>query len=411
MKVDGATGVYVRDARNPRTKKMDIVFDITYREKVGEKWKTRFESVGWESEKMTPEKAARIRIKRTLEMEQGKTTPGTDREQKKAEGTIGAFFDETVMTYQKGGNKTHKRTEARFNAHVRPTFGHLQFHQVSVDMVSKWRDDKLAKGQAVATVAIHMNILHQIFRIAEDREVIKYNPFHKIPIPKPKNNNRERALTREEADILMNAAIKWKDRKMGSGGDPDMPDIILVALKHGLRADEIARLQWKDIVFEFDHIMLWDQKNGKKMPFRMAPSVRTMLEKRQAERKPNPEDLVFPAPVSGKKRKGMFDTFHKIVATTELNRGRENDPYQKVVFHSLRHTYGTWLAQAGKDMKTIQKLMRHSDIKDTLRYMNFAPGYADQVISELDASWDAPAPFEVEKESLPANVIQMPLAR
>lgn len=421
VKVKEVTGVYVRDARNPKTKKMDLAFDITFREKVGEKWKTRFEPVGWESEGMNPRKAEKERDKRLAKISLGEATRATDREQKKAQRTIGAFFDETVMIYQEANNKTWKRTQSRFNTHVRPVFGHLQFHQVTIDMVCKWRDEKKAKGLKDATVAIHMNILHQIFRMAEAHEVIKHNPFNekilsggrtvpKIGIPKPKNNNRERALTREEADILMNAAIKWRDRKMGSGGDPDMADIILIAIRHGLRADEVASLQWKDIVFEFDHIMLWDQKNGKKEAFRMAPSVREMLQKR-AEKKPKPEDLVFPGPVSGKKRKDICIPFGKIVATTELNRGRENDPYQKVVFHSLRHTLGTWLALAGKDLKTIQKIMRHSDIKDTLRYMNHAHGYADQVISELDSSWVAPSPFEADSESLPANVIAMPLKR
>jgi integrase len=399
---------------------MDVVFDITYREKVDNAWKTRFEPVGWESEGMTPRKAEKKRERRVVEIAQGTATPATDREQKKAEGTIGAFFDETIMTYQKAKkNKTSERTEARFNTHIRPAFGHLKFHQVTVDMLCKWRDEKLAGGMATATVITLMNILHQAFRIAEERELIKENPFHKIKIGKAKNNNRERALTREEADTLMEAAAKWaymgKDGKRhpGSGGDPDWPDMILLGLKQGMRLSEVINLQRKDIVFEFNHIMLWVQKSGKKEPFKMAPSVRKMFERRFEKKELNPEDFVFPGPKSGRARKQgeASVVFNKIVATTNLNRGREDDPYQKVVFHTTRHTFGTWLAQAGKDIKTIQKLMRHADIKETLRYMNHAPGYADQVISELDASWDAPGHVEAEKESLPANVIQMPLAR
>ena len=83
--------------------------------------------------------------------------------------------------------------------------------------------------------------------------------------------------------------------------------------------------------------------------------------------------------------------FAKIVATTELNRGREHDPCQQVTFHTLRHTLGTCLAMTGYDLKTIQKLMRHADIKDTLRYTNFAPGYCGQVIDELDSFRVVPA--------------------
>lgn len=34
-------------------------------------------------------------------------------------------------------------------------------------------------------------------------------------------------------------------------------------------------------------------------------------------------------------------------------------------FHSLRHTFGTWLVTKGIDLKQVQMLMRHSDINMT----------------------------------------------
>ena len=41
--------------------------------------------------------------------------------------------------------------------------------------------------------------------------------------------------------------------------------------------------------------------------------------------------------------------------------------------HDLRHTYGTTLAANGVDVVTIQKLMGHTDIKTTMRYLHAAP--------------------------------------
>jgi integrase len=38
------------------------------------------------------------------------------------------------------------------------------------------------------------------------------------------------------------------------------------------------------------------------------------------------------------------------------------------VFHSLRHSFGTWHAEKGTPIRTIMALMGHKDIKTTLRY-------------------------------------------
>jgi len=387
------------------------------------------------SEKMTAKKASSIRASNETDRRRGIETPAQEQARKMAEMTVGKFFDASVMIYQRANNKSYPKTEQRFNAHVRPFFGDKQFHQVSIMEVCQWRDEMLTREEgrlAEGTVSIVMNILRQCFRMARDMGVTTENIFdeitlrggrtvRKISIPKPKLNNRERALTHKEAEVLMEAARNWAKKPQG---DPDAPYIILLALKQGLRASECANLQVKDVILETSQIMLWDQKNGKKMPIRMAPSVRDMFMKRLSskelcsqeepcskegeETNPvgsyAPEDLVFPRPRSKKKRDNLAHMMRKIVSTTDLNRGREHDPYQVVVFHTLRHTFGTWLAQSGVDIKTIQKLLRHADIKDTLRYMNQAPSYEDHVIDRLDSSWAVPSSGAPD-ESLPPNVI------
>ncbi len=420
------TGVYIREVTDPRKltngRKKDFAFDITYNEKVDGKWKVRWAVVGWKSEGMDAEKAFKQRAIIQDRLAKGELTPKQEKAKIEAEAvTVGKFFDETVMKHQKAQNKSWKRTEARFNTHIRPTFGNLTFREITVKAVCDWRDDMLTRKEKLAegTVSILMNILHQCFRLATNLNVITHNIFDettlekgrtvpKIRIPDPKNNHRERALTREEADLLIRKAIEWAEKpyQASLGSDPDIADMIIVALKHGLRAQEVCGLQWKDVVLEDNYIMLWDQKNGKKMPFRMASSVKELLEKRSKKAEHSPEDYVFPKPRSGKRRTDISVTFKKIVARTELNKGREHDPYQCVVFHTLRHTFGTWLAQSGVDVKTIQKMMRHADIKDTLRYMNYAPDYTDGIIEKLDSSWVAPASLE-DLTELPSNVVSI----
>ena len=44
-----------------------------------------------------------------------------------------------------------------------------------------------------------------------------------------------------------------------------------------------------------------------------------------------------------------------------------------VVFHDLRHTFGTMMAAAGVPLRTQQGWMGHADVKTTSIYMHFAP--------------------------------------
>ena len=49
------------------------------------------------------------------------------------------------------------------------------------------------------------------------------------------------------------------------------------------------------------------------------------------------------------------------------------DFQNKVVIYTLRHTFASHLAIQGTPIFTIQKLMNHKDIKQTMRYAKLAP--------------------------------------
>ena len=57
-----------------------------------------------------------------------------------------------------------------------------------------------------------------------------------------------------------------------------------------------------------------------------------------------------------------------------FNVGLANDDRKnRVVTHTLRHTFASHLAIKGTPIYTIQKLMNHKDIKMTLRYAKLSP--------------------------------------
>jgi integrase len=55
------------------------------------------------------------------------------------------------------------------------------------------------------------------------------------------------------------------------------------------------------------------------------------------------------------------------------------------VLHSFRHTYGTRLGETGADAFTIMKLMGHSTVTVSQRYVHPSPEAMDNAVSRLEA--------------------------
>ena len=64
---------------------------------------------------------------------------------------------------------------------------------------------------------------------------------------------------------------------------------------------------------------------------------------------------------------------------------------KRIDFHALRHTCGTWLAQAGVDIKTVQSIMRHSTIVLTMdRYGHLYEGAESDAVGKIRAAFAQP---------------------
>jgi integrase len=167
-------------------------------------------------------------------------------------------------------------------------------------------------------------------------------------------------LTLDEASNLLHAL-----RKRSAG----VHDEALLALFCGLRAGEIFNLTVADIDFSAKTIFLRDTKSGRNRHAYMTGEVEAMLQRRAAGK--GQHERLFPA-TGGGARQWVSQTFDRVVAELELNKGIE-DARQRIVFHSLRHTFASWLVQRGTSIYEVAKLMGHSTIRMTERYSHLAP--------------------------------------
>ncbi len=88
-----------------------------------------------------------------------------------------------------------------------------------------------------------------------------------------------------------------------------------------------------------------------------------------------------------------------------LNDGID-DPRDKVVFHTLRHTFASWLAIQGTPILTLKELMGHKSLAMTERYAHLMPDVKREAIKGLARAFE-----EAEGADERAKVIEIANAK
>ena len=195
------------------------------------------------------------------------------------------------------------------------------------------------------------------------------NPIRKIKLPQL-DNKRVRFLTHKEADDLL-TALQEKSK--------DVHDLAYLALHTGLRFGEIANLTVGDIDFTNNIVQVKDAKAGSRQAYMTGEVKNMLLDRLPAETKMS--NLIFPN-TQGGTLKRMDKIFKETVDEIGLNNEVTSDS-QKAVFHTLRHTFASWLAINGTPLYTIKELMGHKTLTMTERYAHLIPDHKNKAVRDM----------------------------
>lgn len=185
----------------------------------------------------------------------------------------------------------------------------------------------------------------------------------------------------------------------------------------GLRVMETLRLRVQDIDFANGYLLIKDGKGGKDRTTLLAPSVtaelkthientRSLFDRDRAnglagvylpnalERK-YPQagtswgwQYVFPSkslsidPRSGKTRRHHLSESGLQKALKEAKNNSHIN--KRVTSHTLRHSFATHLLETGTNIRVVQKLLGHADVKTTEIYTHVLQQNLDKVVSPLE---------------------------
>jgi site-specific recombinase XerD len=79
------------------------------------------------------------------------------------------------------------------------------------------------------------------------------------------------------------------------------------------------------------------------------------------------------------------DTFMKTVNNIGLNKNVD-DARLKVVFHSCRHSFASWLVADGTDLFQVKELMGHKTLAMTARYSHLSPDTLKKAVKSMESA-------------------------
>lgn len=387
-----------------KTRKHGVKFDQYYAIRYQKDGKRQEEGLGWATEGWSAERAseelarlkraARIgegpqRLRESREIEEVRRLEETRQQEadRRAAITFAEFFASAYFPHAKAHKKPDSwgSEERLFRLWIAPVIGNFPFPKIVPFHLDKIKANMRAghrkntapkKSQPRPLTPTSINhalaVIRQVWNFAR-REGIVAGDWPGRDVKKLKvNNERTRFLSRAEADRLL---IELKRTSS------QLHDIALISLHCGLRAGEIFVLTWDCIDFERETLLLVDTKNGKTRTAFTSPAVNMMLQRRKSEAEDG--GLIFRDRL-GKQIAEVSAAFARVVDRLGLNDGIE-DPRRQVCFHTLRHTYASWLVEAGVDLYTVKELLGHKTLAMTARYSHLGENSLRQATRALAA--------------------------
>ena len=241
---------------------------------------------------------------------------------------------------------------------------------------------------AAASVNHIIKLCRHIFKTAILWKKATENPAQHVKLL-PLENQRLRFFTHAEAEILLERLKKIQPRDKRAfayryykdNQTSQVYEMALVSLYCGCRAGELYELKANDINFNTGFLTIRKSKNHNARNIPMPRIVQDMLKQRMKSLDIAGEIFIF-QDINGGALHEISDRYQKIV--DELFNQGIADRQQKAVFHTLRHTYASWLVMAGVDLYTVKELMGHKTLAMTMRYAHLAPQKFTAAIAALD---------------------------
>jgi len=195
--------------------------------------------------------------------------------------------------------------------------------------------------------------------------------WHMEDTPYPKKRKRlPIILSREEVDRLIESAIT-----------PFHRTILMALYGTGSRRAELAKLRIADVDSQRMLIHIRGGKGRKDRDVMLSPNLLEELRQHYRRLRRKPAEWLFPG---GRWHTADYPIDDKVVWYACREAARRAGIDKPMHPHTLRHCFATHLLEDGADLRTIQLLLGHNDLKETSVYLHVSQRHLQATASPLD---------------------------
>jgi len=279
--------------------------------------------------------------------------------------TAAQMFIDSKRTYGREPNTIEAYKHA-LNNFLKFLGSNIVTHAVAQSNIDAFINKRTGAGVSKKTVRNELVILKGFFKYARKKKIIQTDPTEDIPLPR-RPKTLKRAFKRNEYK-LFKQTISLIRRTYFDDKNPDRkhtrivfnPDlfnaIVDFYILTGIRREDGTLIRISDhLDLKRKILVIPDAKKNTTTKTvylhpRLMRTVKTLLHYQQ-------NDQLIPL---------YSDTLTKWFRMVRDKAGLD----ETLTFHSFRHTFATWLAEAGADPRSIMDLLGHSTLEPTLIYMH-----------------------------------------
>jgi len=242
-------------------------------------------------------------------------------------------------------------------------FKQLKLYQISIVEIEKLQTHWISKEYSKATSNKYLAILKASLAKAYEWDMITEEILKSLKKVKPLRGETKRLRYLTEDEII----------KLLDNCESYLYPIVFVALNTGMRKSEILNFTWDNVDLKNGLILLEKTKNGERREIPMNEPLKQLFRQLFIKRRLDTE-YVFVNPETGKRYIDLKRSF-----ATACKKSGIRDFH----FHDLRHTFASQLVMNGVDLKTVQELLGHKDIKMTLRYSHLSQAHKKEAVNKI----------------------------
>lgn len=275
---------------------------------------------------------------------------------------------------------TLKRDLSRLEVHLIPYWSNTPLGEITRQGIREWAadlrrtKDEGGAGLSETSVERCVALLSASLSAAVDDEILTHNPAYRLGLPKGEKDERHYLTHRQAISVAAKVDKESTDRA-----------IIVTLFALGLRWGELAGLQIPRVNLKTRRVRVieaWDDKNGELVRWTKGKKIR---------------ELPLPAWAVPYLERAMGGRSAGFVFTSAEGKPLDYSNWRRRVWmkatrragieatiHDTRHTYASWLVQAGFSLEVIAKLLGHESTQVTQIYAHLGDLNLDAIANVLE---------------------------